>query len=59
MVIFNLYFVSRHSPAVCSISEAVVPACDVLVQSGPSGKTQASRSQKARERNSDRICLDR
>lgn len=59
MEIFNLHFISRHSPAVCSISEAVVPTCDVLLQSGPSGRTQASRSQKARERNSDRICLDR
>jgi len=59
MVIFNLNLISRHSPAVCSISEAALPTGDVLPQSGPSGRAQASRSQKARERNSDRICLDR
>jgi hypothetical protein len=57
--IHNLKFISRHSPAVCSISEAVLPTGDVLPQSRPSGRAQASRSQKARERNSDRICLDR
>lgn len=37
----------------------MLPTCGVLLQTGPSGRIQALRSQNEKERNPDRICLDR
>ncbi|XP_023723351.1 leucine-rich repeat-containing protein 49 isoform X3 [Cryptotermes secundus] len=49
----------QRSSAVCSSTGAVLPTSGVLLQTGPSGRIQALRSQKEKERNPDRICLDR
>ncbi|XP_069672642.1 leucine-rich repeat-containing protein 49 [Periplaneta americana] len=51
----------RGNPASCNILDSDIQRSDVLLQTGPtgSGRLHVSRSQKEKERNPDRICLDR
>jgi hypothetical protein len=55
----QMVFFSRGGSAACSKSDADLQTCDILLKTGPNGRIQASRSQKEKERNPDRICLDR
>lgn len=49
----------RSGTATWTTSDASIPTSDIFLKAGPSGRIQALRTQKEKERNPDRICLNR